>query len=174
MLGFRNPEAGRRFKEILTSREYNIQWEKSSTGCVEFLVTIGTSKHHITQLLRAVRKHSDLLHCPSDTDLSGDSFNHRKASGQVRVLPRVAAACDGELLKLESSLGKISAQMLVPYPPGIPVLLPGLEISQEMIDLVAEVIAAGGPHDVHGIFEHSGEYYVKVMRDDELERAADR
>ena len=29
----------------------------------------------------------------------------------------------------------------------------------------------GGCHDVHGVFEHGGEYYVKVMRDDELDRA---
>ena len=173
ILGFQTQEAGTAFEKVLGSHEYNIQWEKSSTGCVEFLVTIGTYEDHIAQLLRAVMTHSNLLQCPSDEDLCEANFNRHKASGQVEVLPRVAAACDGELLRLDDSEDKVSAQMLVPYPPGIPVFLPGLKVTREMINLVTQVIRTSGHHDVHGVFEHGGEYYVKVMRDDELENAPD-
>ena len=42
--------------------------------------------------------------------------------------------------------------------------LPGLSISEGMIELVEKVIAAGDVHDVHGVYSHAGKAYVKVMR----------
>ena len=49
-----------------------------------------------------------------------------------------------ELLKykkevnLEDSIGKISKDFIIPYPPGIPILLPGEEITSEIIEIIKE------------------------------------
>ena len=94
-------------------------------------------------------------------------------SGQAEVLPHAAALCDGELVALESSEGRIASQFLVPYPPGIPVFIPGLRISKAMIRLVKDVIAADGPGAVHGLFCRGGHapYLVEVLNRDEEARA---
>jgi hypothetical protein len=37
-----------------------------------------------------------------------------------------------------------------------------------MIDIVRSVAAKEGADSVHGLFERNGEFYVEVIRDDEL------
>lgn len=166
VLGFRDENSGRELKRILENK--HIQWEKATSGCIEFLVTIGTYGVHMKALKDVLNRDEcrRLLGCPNPKALT---FNE-EISGQVEVLPRMAAACDGELIRLDESKGRICAQMLVPYPPGIPVFLPGLRITEKMIELVDRAIGYGGVHDVHGIFERGGIYCVKVMKEDEEKR----
>ena len=57
--------------------------------------------------------------------------------------------------------------MLVPYPPGIPVFLPGLRITRPMIDLVLDVVATEGPDAVHGLFTRGKKHFVEVLNRDE-------
>ncbi|MGO8683582.1 MAG: aminotransferase class I/II-fold pyridoxal phosphate-dependent enzyme [Thermoleophilia bacterium] len=61
--------------------------------------------------------------------------------------PREAFFGPSEALPLRACIGRTSAEMVVPYPPGIPVLGPGEEISAETVDYLTE--AAGGVF-VHG------------------------
>ena len=41
-----------------------------------------------------------------------------------------------ELVELDDSIGRISAESLVPYPPGVPLVLPGEEITSEIISYI--------------------------------------
>ncbi len=54
-------------------------------------------------------------------------------------------------LPLAECAGQVSAEMVTPYPPGIPVLGPGEEISAEIVAYLREAGAAGlkvhGPED---------------------------
>ena len=85
---------------------------------------------------------------------------------------RDAALCDGELVQIEQSEGRIASQFLVPYPPGIPVFIPGLRITKAMIRLIRDVIASDGPGAVHGLFCRGGHapYFVEVLNKDEESR----
>ena len=60
----------------------------------------------------------------------------------------------------------------MPYPPGIPVFIPGLRITKPMVRLIESVIAAEGPAAVHGLFCRGGHapYYVEVLNRDEERR----
>ena len=40
---------------------------------------------------------------------------------------------------LSKAAGHISAQALTPYPPGIPVLIPGERITQEIVDFLSDL-----------------------------------
>ena len=68
--------------------------------------------------------------------------------------------------------GRVASQFLVPYPPGIPVFIPGLRITKAMIALVEKVIATAGPQAVHGLFCRGGHapYLVEVLNRDEESR----
>jgi arginine decarboxylase len=66
--------------------------------------------------------------------------------------PREAFYGPCEALPLRACVGRISAEMVVPYPPGIPVLGPGEEISSETVDYLIEAAMRGvyvhGPRDL--------------------------
>lgn len=63
--------------------------------------------------------------------------------GKYRIKASEAAAADTERVRLTDCIGKISAQYLWAYPPGIPLLTPGEEITREII-CFAEAIKSGG------------------------------
>ena len=166
ILSFKTPESCARFKRHL--RASKIQWEKSTPVTVLFLVTIGTVEDHFEYLYRAIITMKETIGRPER-----DAFDQGVAdsvNGQAVVLPRDAALCDGEMVELTQTEGRISSQLLVPYPPGIPVFLPGLAITRPMIDIVQAVADSEGPDAVHGLFVRGKKYYVEVIRSDEEDK----
>ena len=53
---------------------------------------------------------------------------------EVVVTPREAFFSTYEIVKAENSVGRICAEMVCPYPPGVPVLSPGERITQPALD----------------------------------------
>ena len=175
VLMLKTPAACAAFKKALLKS--HIQWEKATATTILFLVTVGTVEEHFEDLFRVCRINSDLIgrpETPPDSAHAGcmaDSIT-QAVSGQPVVLPRHAALCDGEFVTLDASVGRIASQFLVPYPPGIPVFVPGLRITEAMVALVKNVIASEGVAAVHGLFCRGGHapYYVEVLNRDEESR----
>jgi arginine/lysine/ornithine decarboxylase len=163
-ISFKTPEGCSAFKALL--RKSRIQWEKSTPVTLLFLVSMGTVENHFEYLYRALFQMKDALGRPEKDAFASSVVDAVK--GQNVIVPRDAALCDGELMKLEDTEGRISSQLLVPYPPGIPLFLPGLQITRPMIDIVRSVAEKEGADSVHGLFERNGDFYVEVIRDDEL------
>jgi arginine decarboxylase len=69
-------------------------------------------------------------------------------AGRQAISPREAFFGACEALSLAACVGRVSAEMVVPYPPGIPVLGPGEEISAETVDYLRG--AAAGSILIHG------------------------
>lgn len=166
VLSFKTAEACKTFKTLL--RRAHIQWEKSTPVTILFLVTIGTVEDHFEYLYRVIFKMKEAIGTPQRDAF--DSGVVAAVNGQATVLPRDAALCDGELLELSETEGRISSQLLVPYPPGIPVFLPGLTITRPMIRIVQDVADNEGPDAVHGLFVRGKKYYVEVIRHDEEDK----
>jgi arginine/lysine/ornithine decarboxylase len=59
------------------------------------------------------------------------------------MLPRDAFFGRVEQVPLEQAAGRIAAEMVSPYPPGVPVLAPGERITQEVLDYLTSGVAAG-------------------------------
>jgi arginine/lysine/ornithine decarboxylase len=163
-ISFRSEEGCSAFKELL--RKSRIQWEKSTPVTILFLVSMGTVENHFEYLYRAILEMKEAIGRPEKDAFETSVVDAVK--GQTVLIPRDAALCDGELMKLQDTEGRISSQFLVPYPPGIPLFLPGLRITRPMIEIVRSVAEKEGADSVHGLFERNGEYYVEVIRDDEL------
>ncbi|MBR4188938.1 MAG: aminotransferase class I/II-fold pyridoxal phosphate-dependent enzyme [Kiritimatiellae bacterium] len=168
LLSFRTPEARERFERALLRAR--IQWEKASPATLLFLVTAGTVEEHFEYLYRVCREHAECIGRP-ERECRIPSIP-AAIDEQVSVLPRDAALCDGELVPLAESEGRVCGQLIVPYPPGIPVLLPGLRITRPMIDLLMDVVATEGPAAVHGLFVRGKSLMVEVLARDEESRVA--
>ena len=60
------------------------------------------------------------------------------------ISPREAFFSQTETLPVEKSCDRISAELVCPYPPGIPVLMPGEVITPSALKYLQQVLAMGG------------------------------
>ncbi|WP_020615415.1 aminotransferase class I/II-fold pyridoxal phosphate-dependent enzyme [Paenibacillus daejeonensis] len=136
---------------------YNIEIELSDMYNILCLVTPGDNAEPIETLLTALR------------DLSGQTYQKREAHElivkipeipQLSLTPRDAFYAETEVIPFKASAGRIIAEFIYVYPPGIPILLPGEVISQENIDYIVEHVEVGLP--VKGPEDRSIEF-VKVI-----------
>ena len=170
VMTFRSEDACAQFRRQLLKA--HIQCEKYSATTILFLVTAGTVEMHFEELFRVCRLNKALIGRPRAVAVGAPQQMSRSVSVQPEMSPQAAALCDGELVPIGESVGRIASQFLVPYPPGIPVFLPGLRITREMVDLIEGVIRTEGYAAVHGLFCRGGHapYLVEVLNADEERR----
>jgi arginine decarboxylase len=60
------------------------------------------------------------------------------------LAPREAFFAPNEVVPARAAIGRVSAELVAPYPPGIPVLAPGELITAEAVNALREVAADGG------------------------------
>ena len=168
VMTFRSQQACQTFRKALLKA--HIQWEKSSSTTILFLVTAGTTEEHFEGLFRVCRLNKALIGRAFSS--ASAAMVNESVAGQPVIPPHDAALCDGELVAIGESVGRIASQFLVPYPPGIPVFIPGLRITKSMVRLIGSVIESEGPSAVHGLFCRGGHapYYVEVLNRDEEEK----
>ena len=59
------------------------------------------------------------------------------------MLPRAAFFGPTEQVPVEQAVGRVAAEMVSPYPPGVPVLAPGERITQAVLDYLTTGVSAG-------------------------------
>jgi arginine decarboxylase len=88
---------------------------------------------------------------------------------KLRFLPRDAYHCGGELVPVfddrervnRQLAGRIAADQIVPYPPGIPVLVPGQLITKKIVDYLGGLLHSHKRMEMHGVV-HEG--YLPCIR----------
>ncbi len=152
-LGYTGYEA----EEILR-RRYNVQVELADLFNMLALFTIGTSQEAADALVSGV---SELAREDRPLDIfspSGVLERRLKSSSYLlpsipptRMLPRDAFLAETEFIPFRTSKGRICAEVITPYPPGIPVISPGEELTTEIIEYLLLEKRAGtkmqGPYD---------------------------
>jgi arginine/lysine/ornithine decarboxylase len=59
------------------------------------------------------------------------------------MLPRDAFFTESENVPVEEAVGRVAAEQITPYPPGIPVIMPGEKINRAVIDYLRSGLDAG-------------------------------
>ncbi|KPU45374.1 arginine decarboxylase [Oxobacter pfennigii] len=139
--------------------EYHIQLEMSDLYNALAVGSFGDTKEKIDSLLHALKKIS-LKYCGT-TEKRGGVLEIPEIPEQVLV-PRDAFNRPKVSMSLEQSIGQISGEFLLAYPPGIPVLCPGERITAEIVEYVEEMKNAG--LYVQGT-EDPDVNFIKVLRD---------
>jgi arginine decarboxylase len=60
------------------------------------------------------------------------------------MTPRDAFFARTEQVKPKDAAGRISAELVTPYPPGIPAVVPGERYTDAILDYLERVVIAGG------------------------------
>lgn len=69
---------------------------------------------------------------------------NNKKSGVIKISPREAFFAPTQTLPFEEALGHISAETVCPYPPGIPVLIPGEVVTHAALNYLLKIQDMGG------------------------------
>src|SRR5690606_35781807 len=128
--------------ESILRERYGIEVELSDLYNVLFLITIGDTKKSVGALVDALR------------EISAEYFDQRPVRRvhvrppvipQLVMTPREAFYAQTEEISLFESCGRTMAEFLMVYPPGIPILLPGELITEEILTYIREHLEAGLP-----------------------------
>ena len=114
---------------------FNIQCEMSGGDHVLAMTGIGTTRDELEKLVEAIRCiDPELTNKPPAAACCGSHFNYNQ------ILSMREALFTGEICKvpLRSAAGMTAGDFIIPYPPGIPAILPGGRIDQTVIDDLLE------------------------------------
>ncbi len=132
--------------EIL-HQELGVTAELPLLNHLTFIISLGNAIEDIDKLISAF------------TILSSCHYQKRIGEGEQKLLkrllqtypssqglisPRDAFFAPKETVNLIDSIGRVSAETICPYPPGIPIIVLGEIISQEAIEYLQMVSALGG------------------------------
>jgi len=141
--------------ETVLRDDYRIAVEAADPLNVVLNVTYGDSRADLEGLVAALRAYASRRAgkagggSPACTGL----LTRAPAFTRQVLSPREAFFTPAEALPLSECAGRVSAEMVTPYPPGIPILGPGEEISPEIVAYLEEAAATGlkvhGPEDRH-------------------------
>ncbi len=114
----------------IMKRNYNIQLELAESHMVLCVLTIGTTKQDLERLVLAFKKLSEKYN-KIKTSLPKIEFHYQFPEAYSR--PRDAYHAPKILVKLEDAIDEISAESIMIYPPGIPIIIPGEIITETVV-----------------------------------------
>jgi len=141
----------------LLHQQFGVTAELPSLQHLTFIVSLGNTDSDINQLIQAFEQLANEMNQKSGVKGQGAAEGNLIIRCQSSITnyptqnfsppplsPRDAFFSSFEMLPIEQSIDRISAELVCPYPPGIPVLLPGEAISFEALDYLHQVLASGG------------------------------
>lgn len=155
---------GRKLYDILLNR-YGLQTEMASGDYVLAMFTVNDGPEGYERMTRA------LLEIDRELDVAGsqtEDFTLDVATmlcqRPVCVLP-LAEAWDREkeLVELTECVGSCVGEFVNLYPPGVPILVPGEQITEELCVRIQDWVSSG--LTVQGVEALSGKLYVKTLKD---------
>src|SRR4249920_668795 len=157
-------------QKVLFER-YNVQTEKSTFNTLTMLLTIGTTRSKVSRLYDALMRIAREGRAPRRLYQAPDIPEFT----ELEFLPRDAYYCGGELLPVLDEdervnrrlAGRVCADQIVPYPPGIPVLVPGQLITPEVSHYVANLLRSQKRREMHGIVHEGYVPCIRVLKPEE-------
>ncbi|APM40423.1 aminotransferase class I/II-fold pyridoxal phosphate-dependent enzyme [Clostridium kluyveri] len=126
--------------DMILSNKYHIQMELSDLYNVLAVGSFGDTKEAMDTLLHALKEISTEYYVKENK--KSDFLDIPNIPKQIKI-PRDAFNSPKKPLLLKNSIGMISGEFLMAYPPGIPILCPGEEITKEIVDYVQKLKNTG-------------------------------
>ncbi len=152
---------------------HHIQIEKATHRTLTLLVTMGTTRSKVSRLMDAMQR----LAREARSRAPGGRPAARRLPelphfSRLACLPRDAFYEAGERLPLldeagqpnAALIGRVCCDQIVPYPPGIPVLVPGQVIDAAALTYLVRLLQTQPATDLHGLADVDGERQLRVLR----------
>jgi arginine decarboxylase len=132
-------ELARRLRE-----EYDVLMELAGENVMVAVYGMGEDAGAASErLLGALR---GVIEAAGDDDheIAGLGFAPPPPWGELVMTPREAFLGPQEVVAARDAVGRVAAESLAAYPPGIPNVLPGERLTAETLDYIEQTIAHGG------------------------------
>lgn len=150
---------GHQLHNILREK-YHLEMEMESENYVLAIASVGDTKEGLDRLCAAIE---EIDKEESLKNIKEKKFPEACTCSKMKQVLRISQAMEAPLVKcpLEESIGKISAEFAYLYPPGIPILVPGEQITGLFIRNVRRYMEQG--LDLQGLKDDTNEtiYIVK-------------
>ena len=136
--------SGEDLKNLLLDK-YKIELEMASENYALAMSSVADSKEGFDQLINALIEIDNALECENPKVFEGMKF----PSKEVEIFQ--ADKMEKTLTRMDDAKGKLSGDFIFAYPPGIPWVVPGEIISDDVINQIIRYREIG--IDVRGIFD---------------------
>lgn len=129
--------------EEIIDEKLGVTAEFSSLQNLTFIISLGNTSADIQQLVQAFTTLAKMT-------LLTDKYqickyrNNAMIRAAISISPREAFFAVSEILPLEETNQRICAEIVCPYPPGIPILMPGEVITKPALEYLQQIQAMGG------------------------------
>ncbi len=139
----------------LIRQRSNVQLELGEVSVVLAIISPGTTKEQIDRLIQGF------------IDLSNEYYGKKRIEDIPKynysyptnlVSPRIAYDAPHIVVNLKESIGEISGETIMAYPPGIPIVIPGEIITKDAIDLITFYSEEGGE-----VLKDTDENKIKII-----------
>ena len=138
--------------QVRLYEEYRVSTELADEENVVCVITWANSKEDITRLIHALAgiAAAENKKKTGQTKFEEKQWLFRSLPGMAKT-PREAYFAEKEAIPFAKAEGRIAAEMVAPYPPGIPLICPGEQYRKEVLELIRQYLADGcefhGPTD---------------------------
>ena len=122
--------------------EMGVTPEFSSLENLIFIITIGNTESDIQNLIQKLFNLTQVKSLTSECQPCKNK-NDDMVAHFMCISPREAFFADSETLPIEKTPERICAEIICPYPPGIPVLMPGELITKTALEYLQEIQKIG-------------------------------
>ena len=133
--------SGYRLAQLM--RERDIHPELAGENVIVAVFGMGeTETDNAARLVEALEQAVSQL--PGERDAEGRDLIPPPPWGPLEMTPREAFLGAQEVVPIDDAVGRIAAESLAAYPPGIPNVLPGERLTAETWEYVQAILAHGG------------------------------
>lgn len=115
-------------------KNYNIQLEMALNNYALAMTSICDSSENLLQLAKALNKIEVKEICGNSQKVVNRVAPSLTHMGKPTISAEQAMQAKNERVKLKNAAGKISAEYVWAYPPGVPILLPGQTVTTDFIN----------------------------------------
>jgi len=118
-----------------------IRFELANRDTLVPLLTIGDTEAGVERLCTALM--ASLERRRGEPRAPGAASAVWDVTPETVMTPREAFFSARETVRAEDAAGRVAAEMVAPYPPGIPAIAPGEVVSRELVTALQEAAAGG-------------------------------
>jgi arginine decarboxylase len=142
-------------------RSYDVQVELATQATVVLVLGIGQPEADLVRVGGDIEETVRRIRVQHDAPRRAIIRPSAALRYDVVVAPRDAFLGETEVLAVDDAIGRISAESIAGYPPGIPALLPGERVTDELVAYLRELVVAGAR--LHGASD-PGFATINVLR----------
>ncbi|XP_027066412.1 uncharacterized protein [Coffea arabica] len=124
----------------ILSKDFGVISELVGARSITLAFNLGTQREHILRFISGL-KHLSAISAASNCTKYSENSDHVMPFDDfsMRLSPREAFFAQKTKVGIKDSIGQICGELICPYPPGIPVLIPGEVISEGALAYMLQV-----------------------------------